>query len=429
MKLKSALLAIVVLAGTVAAVQEGTVVKAGEIITAGLEKVRREVVLNALVFQQGEVITSKKISASLDRLRETDLFTSVFVEPIDTFGTSSGDTVTLPVLVVVEEKSMYNIQAGAGYGAFQGWYGRLELAYRNFFGLGHRGSVAGRISSEEIGGQLEYRYPYLFGLPLEGAARLYLERRSQQEYEGLFWGGTARLSGSFSENLFWRAYSRAELISDVLFTEPSTSSFPQSEAANTFLLGSGLQWDTRSGLFQISGVYSELRGEVAGPFLPKTNQFYKLRAAYAFFYPFWDKFTLMGAIQAAFGKSYGEKGELLPVQERYRIGFGGISPIRGYSENEVMPLDEQGETRGAGALLVLTPVEVRFPLFWRFQGAVFVDGGKAWRSPREVDLGELEWAAGPGILFVLPFGVIRVDYGVQLDEVSQGRFHISAGAF
>lgn len=410
-------------------VDEGPVVVAGEIVTVGLEKVRREVVLRALTFRPGDVVTPEKISASMNQLNATGLFTSVFLEPVDTFAASPGDTVTVPVLVAVEERDMFGIQAGGGYGAFQGWYVHLQLLYRNFFGLGHRGAILGRLSQEEVRGELSYQYPYLLRFPVNALFRSYLERRSQDAYEGFFWGGIAQISPSSAEELTWRIYSRAELALDLDLTEPSTPLFPQREEKNTFVLGGGLQWDTRSGLFQMRGQYSELRAELAGPFLPNTNQFYKVSGGTAFFYPLGGKVTGMGAVQAGLGRSYGADQGLLPVQERFRIGFGGIPPIRGYGEGDVMPRDELGEIRGAGALFVVTPLEVRFPLFWRFQGALFLDGGNAWRSPGELDLGDLRWAAGPGILLLLPFGVVRVDYGVQLDEDLQGRIHISAGAF
>lgn len=417
-------------AGTVSFIaDEGPVVRAGEIVTVGLEKVSREVVLRSLTFRPGDVVNPEEISASMNRLNATGLFTSVFLEPVDTFAASPSDTVTVPVLVVVEERDMFGIQAGGGYGAFGGWYAHLELLYRNFFGLGHRGAISGRVSAEEVRGELSYRYPYLLRFPVDGVFRTYLERRSQDAYEGFFWGGIAQISPSSAEELTWRVFSRAELALDLDFTDSSTQLFPQRGEKNTAVLGGGLQWDTRSGLFQMRGQYSELSAELAGPFLPGTNQFYKISAGTVFFYPLGGKVTGMGAVQGALGRGYGADQGLLPVQERFRIGFGGIPPIRGYSEGEVMPRDELGEIRGAGALLVLTPLEVRFPIFWRFQGALFLDGGNAWRSPGEVNFGDLNWAAGPGVLLLLPFGVVRLDYGVQLKEDLQGRFHLSAGAF
>ncbi len=408
-------------------IDEGPVVEAGELVVTGLEKVQQEVVERELYFEKGEVLTPEKISRSVSKLNGTELFSSVYIEPLDTVQGGYGDTAMVPVLVIVQEGDMAAVQLGGGYGAFQGWYGQAKLLYRNLFGLGNSISLQGRLSSVEKGLTLAYQYPHFLELPLSATTELFYERRTEDSYSGNFYGGSFQLSSPLRESLFWSVQARAELVNDFK-AEDSTPLFPQNMQKNTFLLGTGIQYDNRAGFLRTRGTFSELRLEVAGPFLPQTSQFYRLMGGGQFYYPFFGNMTAVSAFQGAFGRGYGEDAGLLPESQRFRIGFGFIPALRGYSEEEVMPRDELGNVRGAGALMVFTPLELRIPLFWYFQGALFVDGGAAWRDASSVDLTDVKWAFGPGLILRLPFVALRVDYGIQAEDFS-GRFHLSAGAF
>ena len=57
---------------------------------------------------------------------------------------------------------------------------------------------------------------------------------------------------------------------------------------------------------------------------------------------------------------------------------------------------------------------MRFPIFNRLRGAVFVEAGNVWQDPWTMRLGDLLYDAGPGSGFDTPFGLIRLDFGYQL---------------
>lgn len=78
--------------------------------------------------------------------------------------------------------------------------------------------------------------------------------------------------------------------------------------------------------------------------------------------------------------------------------------------------------------MVLTNLEVRFPLFWILQGALFLDGGNVWPDPKEFKLIRftdgfrqrtynplnVAYGMGVGLRFVTPVGPLRFDYGFKV---------------
>ncbi|MDR0307488.1 MAG: BamA/TamA family outer membrane protein [Chitinispirillales bacterium] len=399
-------------------VRKGPLAAMGGVEIFGLKRVRPKIVERDLVFDKGQIITPRLIERSRKRLLSTDLFSSVFIIPVDTLESPEElDTVDAQIAVIVTEKDMAAVQVAAGYGAYQGWFIDLELLYRNLFGLGHRISVRGRYSHWDRGGELNYVYPHLFGNFADGSARIYGERRLQSDYDGVFWGGRIAAFDKPDDKWYnWRFFVRAEHTSSIT-TDPPTPLYPWQPMRDTYALGAQL----RFGHTDVTslGWAAEINGELAGPFLTQTNQFYTIMSSLRLQYPLLAGITAVVRAQGAFGAGYGSTSGLLPVQERFWLGFDSISPISGFSATELMPKDESGRPRGAGAVLVFTPFELRIPLYWRFQGALFVNTGYAWRRPGVLNMSDLRTAAGPGLIFALPQGKVRLDYGIQIPQGKQ----------
>ena len=78
-------------------------------------------------------------------------------------------------------------------------------------------------------------------------------------------------------------------------------------------------------------------------------------------------------------------------------------------------------------------IEYRFPLFWNFEGALFVDAGNVWNLKNYADSGETReglfqlnnfyrhiaanW--GAGLRLDLSFVLLRLDMGIKLYEPSE----------
>ncbi len=124
-----------------------------------------------------------------------------------------------------------------------------------------------------------------------------------------------------------------------------------------------------------------------------------------------------------------------PVSERYFLG--GSGNLRGGGRYQVAPLTPNGLPTGGRALVDLS-TELRLNLFGSFGAVAFLDAGNVWRAPVDVDLGELLYAAGPGLRWLSPIGVVRGDFAWQLNRLKnlqidgaperlRWRIHVSIG--
>lgn len=127
------------------------------------------------------------------------------------------------------------------------------------------------------------------------------------------------------------------------------------------------------------------------------------------------------------------KDDRSSVEDRFLIGGG--TTIRGYAENSLGPVfteaDDPGEKLGrpkGGRYLILSNIEIRRPLFWRFGGTVFIDAGNTYFDLDDITLLSVAFTTGMGVQFFTPIGPIRFDYGVRMKkdfDLGAGNYHLS----
>jgi outer membrane protein assembly complex protein YaeT len=408
-------------------IDRGPLVVAGEFEFLGLDRVREEVVARELRFRSGQVLTSESIQSSIDGIYSTSLFDLAAIEPVDTFYTPAReDTVVVPVLIQVRElEQMFQVQIGGGYQSAGGFYAQVETSYRNFFGLGHRLTGSGEISSNFSGLRLTYFYPWVFSYPLDADFTAYINRREEDAFFGVFYGGEAALSGEFSEFNSFRLWNRLERV-HWLRDPPG-----QNPDLNTFLLGLWLRRDTRDNIFMPgSAIYMHLEEQIAGPGLSWSNQFYKTIIDLRAYLGFPDRrWGISSAIVAGYVNGYGRDDRFVPPNALFYTGQDGIRPVRGYDEEEVSPVNDQEDIIGGKLALTVNAVEFRFPVYRWLGGALFADAGNIWETWGDFSPGDLRWSVGLGIRFAWPFLLLRLDYGVRLDGDwdLDGKLEIAAG--
>src|SRR4029450_9470062 len=84
---------------------------------------------------------------------------------------------------------------------------------------------------------------------------------------------------------------------------------------------------------------------------------------------------LVFATGARLGLARGLNGEGVPFSERFFAG--GSTTLRGFGQNTIGPIGVDGVPLGGEAMLVLNN-ELRFPLFWLFDGVTFIDIGNVF---------------------------------------------------
>jgi outer membrane protein assembly complex protein YaeT len=413
-------------------IDEGPVVMPGDLEIVGADDIRRRVITRELDLDRQSPLTASVLSQAMSRLYGTGLFDYVRIEPSDT-GTapSYADTITVPVLVQVRLSNMFSLQVGSGYNTDNGLYGTGEVSYRNVFALGHRITLSGQASFDLIGTQLIYSYPWFLGAPVYADLMLYIERQEEMEFSGLFRGGLFSLAGRLTRLSRYRAWLQVE--NTVWITEPpATNIFPDVPQGNMALAGIGLTRDTRNIILNPDrGTYAALEGELAGPAIPWSDKFYKVKCDLRTYYSFFSRqLKFASALFAGYVNGYGPAGDAVPTQELFRVSEDAVRPVRGYSPEMVASPDENGAVRGGRLVLILTPVEITFPVYSILNAALFADGGYVWATLKQFSMRDLQWSVGPGVRINLPIGIGRLDYGIRLDGDSDldGQFHFGIGA-
>lgn len=411
-------------------IEAGPVVLRGSLEIIGTEDIKRKIVEREVIMEKGEVMTSFEIAHSIRRLYGTGLFDYVILEPLDTgFVTSEMDTVTVPVLIQVVEADMFSIELGGGYNTEDGFYGTGEASYANLFSLGHRISLSTRLSTDLSFAQLVYSYPWIFGVPLFSDLIAFIERQEEIDFTGLFTGGLLSVNSHLDRRSWYRTWIQVKNTLWLQGIEPGEN-IDDDTRGNFVLLGAGYTRDQRNNLLNPgNGFFGFVEGEIAGPWIPWSDKFYRFKGDVRGYYSILQNtFKFASALFAGYVMEYGTDRNV-PPQELFRVGKGGVRPVRGYDDEAVVFSDDNA---GGGKLaLILTPLEISFPIYRILKGALFIDCGRIWQSPDDIGLNDLKWSVGPGLRLVnLPIGLVRLDYGIRLDGDPdlEGRIHFGIGA-
>ena len=137
-----------------------------------------------------------------------------------------------------------------------------------------------------------------------------------------------------------------------------------------------------------------------------------------------DQFSLAGRLLGGFGHAYGNS-KSLPFEQLFYAG--GSSSLRGWQSRAVgpgsAPLDSSFKIRNqSGNMHLEANLEFRFPIYWKFEGAVFADAGNIWNFKREAEdslVDERSFFDLKTTAFSWGLG-LRLDFGLLLARLDMG---------
>ena len=188
-----------------------------------------------------------------------------------------------------------------------------------------------------------------------------------------------------------------------------------------------VKWDrTDDPLFPRNGGYLKLSGTLSPPGFLSESPYVTLQADVGRYVPLAGA-VLAGRGRLGWGKALGDARELLLNRRFYA---GGYNTMRGYRRRRLGPRDLDDNPQG-GSFVVLAGAELRFPLIWIIDGALFCDSGQVWSDPDEADLGDLAVAVGADLDLRTPLGPVRVGYAHNVAGLMPGEpedlFHFGIG--
>lgn len=404
----------------------------GEIAVSGLRSVEEEVVHRGLAFKPGDMYRISLVTESQRRLGSLGIFDFAHVggEP----GALETRPAQLPMAISVTEGKPQRIQFGGGWGS-DGPRVSMKWEHLNFFSDARRLAADGRYGKRLRGASLEFVEPHFFTSKWSFNARAGAWWTAEDAY-------SSRRIGGRSGVTYRRESSRGidvEPIEHVVrvgylhdslrFTiDPATlADLTQFEQ----LIALGLDPVTGRGAGRLAALDLNLERTAvdhpADPHAGHTASLYLKHAA-----PWlqgsyrYDEVVLEGRIYIPLGEKHvwatrARVGTILagniapvPVSERYFLG--GSSSLRGWGRFQVAPLTKDGLPVGGRALLDLS-TEIRLASAGKFGAVAFVDAGNVWATPSEVSVKDLRVAAGPGVRWQSPIGIVRADFGIQLKRI------------
>jgi outer membrane protein insertion porin family len=447
-------------------IDEGPLVRFGEILIRGNFKTRDRVILADLPFRTGDVFDRTKLDQGERNLQTHLIFNSASIKVA-----LEGQRNPVPVLVTVRERFLERFgTATVGFGASTDLknvaYVAVGWQWNNVFGLGsqlelrfnHGFSDTTFFDTGQFGVNLRYTDLRAFGPGWRFDLNLFFRREftfrlGTVQTLGFSQALTRYLTPSVRLYLRYENYLSGVTVPVFRLTGPNDTS-SVGDDTHTTKLSIGLVWDRRIGadglpnlLLPVKGWL--LSGAVGWAFPAPTgntaadlflgaggdHNFLVISGQALGLYPIKLRgleLQLLAHLRYDEGIPFGEPA--LPVVERFSAG--GSTATRGYDTDQlkteivrqnVAPLPGAQGFRvvpQGGDIRILSTLELQFPIArtfiglpWPWVGAVFYDVGAIADAPNLIRVSDFKHAIGLALLRVLtPFGPLSVEYAYPLTQ-------------
>jgi len=407
-------------------INEGPETYVERINISGNTRSEEKILRREIPMAEGDLFTSQKLARAKQKLTNLNYFDKVEAK---TAPGSAKDKIIVNIDVTEKPTGLFSI--GGGYSSQDGAIGTLDLSQRNFLGKGWEVFLRLRGGQNVQTGTIGFTEPWLFDQPLAAGFDIFNTRRILPDYTVNSLGADIRLGHPLGEYSRWNAIYR---VSQDRITNVNPLGSPelisQEGTHLTSLVGLSLSRDTRDSVYDPTrGTTVSLGVDFAG--VGFGEKFARSVFSSTYFQPLpWLDHVLSFRLMA--GYSFGWSKNPVPLFERFYLG--GSNSLRQFKSFQVSPKDNTG-TRIGGNSELLGTVEYQIPLFFGIKAAVFYDVGQVWgpdlSAGTKIDISDLRHGAGAGLRWNSPFGPIRVDYGIKLDQKkgeSFGNFNFSAGS-
>jgi outer membrane protein assembly complex protein YaeT len=385
-------------------IEEGALVRVGNIRIVGARATRERVIRGALTFERGDPLRLADLIDTQRRLNNLRVFRSVNVKP-----ESTGTEGTRDVLIELIELPDLRLGYGGQYNTEDGLEVTGDVELTNVLGTGRQMGFHAFANRRMTELRATFDIPSFLGRDVGSS---FFVARETEEGEGFVAGSLSatfqQARRVFSDVLAQWSFSHKQV--SVTQTIPDDF-FDTALEVDRSVLSFSLIEDTRSSLTRPrTGHFWNATLQFAPPFLGSDLRFLKLYGQFFLYRPLWGDAVWASTYRAGIADGFGQV--LLPT-DRFRAG--GPNSVRGYPVNGLGPPDPlYGAVIGGEGVFVMNQ-ELRIPLFWRLGGIAFYDAGNVFLERSDFNPFDLRHTTGLGLSVDLPVGLATVDWAVLLN--------------
>lgn len=402
-------------------IDEGMIHHIKDILISGNRRTPEKVIRRELVFTKGEPVVQSQIVESQKNLYNLNIFELVNIQRKKIPDQPGQEQ----ILVEVREMPLFYLGYGLRYDSDDNLEGFGDVEFKNLFGRSRNGILFYRQNQWEKNFRFSLSDPYFFGLPINTLHSFSLlnEKRSGVITDEFGYTVEQQLQLPLSLRLSY-LYRLSHIHT---YDEEASGPFAFDISWWLSEVSTHLIRDTRSDKLNArTGSFFSLSLTYSPSFLGSSFTYIRGFGQYSLFLPLLDKLTWASNIRIGLIDTF-EQGSIL-YSKRYFAGGG--NSIRGFEKDQVGPYSYYLERPQGGHALFIINQELRFPVYKSFSGVVFFDAGNVYPFIEDFQPWELRTSAGCGLRFNSPIGLLRLDYGINLnpkDREPRGVLFFSIG--
>jgi outer membrane protein insertion porin family len=406
-------------------IEEGPRYRLGKVVVQGNLLTDPDVILREVGIPEGSPAGEKDLLKFQQAVYKTGLYKSVRVQKIKR--PSEG---ILDLVVEVEETLFFEIEFGAGYGTDTRARGFVGAKNRNLDGKGRSFTSRINASRREQKYIADLREPWILGnrWKWEGGLTAYYQEAERVSFSLR----KASVIASINRTFFERSTLslQYEVSRDHVFNVAPGAILSREDqgTANIAAARAIAVLDFRDDPFNPRhGSFNSGTAELASYYFGSEVDYFKLAGQSSWYFPVYRRTTFVLSGRAGYIRPMRDTVEV-PIQKRFFLG--GRTTVRGFKEESLGPLAADGTPTGGNYVANLN-TEIRVPLQYGFNVALFVDAGSVWFQGVPGGGFDLRESAGVGLRYVTPVGPIALDYGWKLDRregESASEWHFTIGA-
>ncbi len=408
-------------------VQEGEKVFVNKINIHGNSRTQDKVIRREFKIKEGDAFNASKLRRSQQKVEDLDYFEKVDFKTTPVYG----DAAKTNVDVTVREKSTGSFNVGVGWSSYDGMLFETGIVERNILGTGNIVNLNAMLSQKETQYVAGLTNPYFLDLPLLAGLEIFRTTRDNSDsssYSYTSYGATTRFGWNYTDAL--RQTVRYTLRRDDVNDIDSDASIyikEQEGQTTVSLIGQDISYDKRdSKINPTQGYYLNLGTDYAG--IGGDTKFVRVTATAIQYFSLADDVVL--SLRGDGGHIWGTGGEDVRINNRF---FLGDYSLRGFEYGGVGARDRATDDALGGNWYVTASTELVFPLGLPreigIKGKTFVDAGMIGK-PDGYDAKYMDYssgvrvAAGVGILWQSPMGMINLDFSLPVVKESYDKTQV-----